>query len=904
MRLHFFFFLFFSTVIHQWPVAGQILKGKITNVSGEVVPYATVYVQEIRQGTISNIRGDYEIRLPEGNYVVICQSLGYEPVILEIAMKANAVVVRDVRMPEQLYEIPEISISASGEDPAYAIMRKAIGLAPYHINQVNYYKADVYLKGNLFIKKIPGILKKRLSAEHSDNAVTVSAGGRRDNASADIREGGTYLMESVNEIEFNAPDRYVQRVISFHSTFPDNDSEISPMDFIQASFYQPLIADIAISPLSPQAFSHYRFKYAGASPQGDYIINKIEVIPRRKSQQLFQGIIYIIEDLWCLHSLDLTNENLAGKVRIRGVYIPVKENIWLPVSYTIDFNFSMLGIKADAGYGSSVKYLEVTHNEQLQRPEDYSSVSRTHYHTQDTTQTANRQKIEEILQKDELTNRDMVRLANLMKKESAGALPDSARNNLEIKDNTVYIIEEDAGKKDSLYWSEIRPIPLSETEIRSFRIRDSTLHYSIVSRDTTTDSIQPVRSPKAGPAKRFIRVATGGHTWRTPGLSFTWGGMVKPEAFSFNTVDGFVYGTDFRMTGTFGNKNTLSIYPDIKYAFSRKKILWRVNANFNPEGLRERQLFIRTGAISRDMNSGTSVNPFINTMTSLLMKNNYMKLYESSYFTAGYRSEIVNGLTAEFSTGCEKRKILDNTTDFSLAGSSRNYTSNQPANRYLDPETPYFSTLSDHSHYNFVTTFSYTPFQKYSIVNNRKINRGSEWPTFRLTWKHGLNGYPDDLGGYIHYDMFRFEVYGKREAGAFSELNWKAGAGGFADNRKISWFDFFHFNSQPFPIILDDFYDAFMLADFYSLSSPEFYGEFHIRYTSPYLVLKYLPGLSNTLIRENIRLSYLGSRYNSTYTEIGYTLSEVFLILETGVFAAFDNLRYKAFGAKIILRIN
>ena len=94
-------------------------------------------------------------------------------------------------------------------------------------------------------------------------------------------------MESYNEIEFTAPDKYVQKVISYNSTFPSEGNDISPMDFIQASFYQPVFADMAISPLSPQAFSHYNFKYLGASLQGNFVINKIQVIPKRKSQQLF-----------------------------------------------------------------------------------------------------------------------------------------------------------------------------------------------------------------------------------------------------------------------------------------------------------------------------------------------------------------------------------------------------------------------------------------------------------------------------------------------------------------------------------------------------------------------------------------------------------------------------------------
>jgi hypothetical protein len=100
-------------------------------------------------------------------------------------------------------------------------------------------------------------------------------------------------------------------VISVNSPFPDQGDNISPMDIIKASFYQPVLADIAISPLSPQAFSYYKFKYMGATLQGNNTVNKIQVIPKMKSQQLFEGFIYIIEDLWCLHSVDLTNDNIA-----------------------------------------------------------------------------------------------------------------------------------------------------------------------------------------------------------------------------------------------------------------------------------------------------------------------------------------------------------------------------------------------------------------------------------------------------------------------------------------------------------------------------------------------------------------------------------------------------------------
>ena len=35
-----------------------------------------------------------------------------------------------------------------------------------------------------------------------------------------IKEGDSFLMESFNEIEFTAPDKYIQKVISYQQHFP------------------------------------------------------------------------------------------------------------------------------------------------------------------------------------------------------------------------------------------------------------------------------------------------------------------------------------------------------------------------------------------------------------------------------------------------------------------------------------------------------------------------------------------------------------------------------------------------------------------------------------------------------------------------------------------------------------
>jgi len=885
----------------------QILKGKITNQNGEPIQYATVYIQELKQGTTANTKGDYELRLPAGKYMVIYQSLGFQPIYADMTM-SDKPIIKNVTLPVQYYEIPEVRITASGEDPAYIIMRKVIGMAPYYLNNVNYYKAEVYLKGNLVINRIPKIIQKTMKMEAKKNNASITVGGKEQPPEEMIKEGDSFLMESFNEMEFTAPDKYVQRVISFNSTFPEQGNEISPMDFIEASFYQPVIADIAISPLSPAAFSHYNFKYLGASLQGNYTINKIEVDPKRKSQQLFEGTIYIIEDLWCLHSVDLTNENLVGKVKIQQLYIPVQDDIWLPVSHKFDINIGIVGFKADAGYGSSVKYLNVKPNLALVKPKtistDFSGKPVKNVVVDTIPVTKTKQQIEKILEKEELSNRDMVKLSRLMEKESENSLPDSSKNNLEIKDNTTHIIEKDANKKDSTYWAQIRPIPLSEVELKSLRVSDS-LKAGSELKQMKTDSTTATPVKKKSKFVTTTRDIFMGHTWAdTIGFRFTHGGLFDLENLRFNSVDGFVYGLDFSIQKSWKNAKQIYIAPEILWAFSREELIWRVNTIFRLNAMKLNQIFLRTGAASTDINNVSGINTFINSVTSLLLKRNYLKLYESRYITIGYINEITNGLRLELSANFENRKVLANSTNFSLLKRSTPYSENVPVNSYLAPGSNPINALRDMRHADFVTKVSYTPYQKYRMRNGRKISAGSDWPTFTLTYQHGIDEFSELTDKLKQFDMLRFETGKRHEIGAFSEFRWRVRTGGYFDNRDLTFYDFFHINSQPIPVLINNYEDAFMLPSYYSMSTPEFYGEFHVKYTTPYLLIKLLPGISNTLMRENLSLSYLGSRYHKNYAELGYGISEVLFLGEIGVYVGFEDLKYKSVGAKLVFKFN
>ncbi len=868
--------------------AQTTLSGTITDSSGSPVPYATVYIQELQMGTTANAMGNYEIKLEDGTYTVFYQSLGYNQDFRQVAI-AGKPVIRNVSLTVQYFQLPEVTVSTGREDPAYAIIRRAIARAPYYLNAVERYRAMVYLKGTAVLDRMPRLLSRAM---------------QRD-SDVDIKIGETYFYESHNEIEFNAPDKYVHRLIAIQSTFPSESDQISPMSYIQASFYEPVIADIAISPLAQNAMSHYRYSYEGSSLQGQYVINKIRVIPRRKSQQVFSGVIYIVEDLWCIHSLDLENESLVGKIRVRQIHTPVQDDFWMPVSHNFDVDFSMLGIRGRATYGSAVKYSEIVTTAPLAivtSPTVSRPVSETVAAESPPSRTA--MEMEKLLAKDDLTNREMIRLSRMMEKEAASSKGDEGKRELEIRQTTQYIIEEDAAKKSHDFWADIRPIPLADNEIRSLRLTDSLKTNTLKEVKTGPKEVSvSLSAGKSTPFTRTVRSVMAGKTWRLDSnrVSITYGGIAKLDNFSFNSVDGLTYDIDFRFSRRWKNGTSFSAFPEIGYAFSRESLFWTLNTTWNYRKNNNDYFWLRAGDRSTEFNNYGPANRFINTAYSLLLKENLMRLYRSQYIRMGHRSEISNGLYLEVSAGSEFRGLLDNNTRFSFFRRDSLYKPNIPGNSMVDPENHPAYVPFNHTHYFFNAELTIIPFQRYRMSGGRKFPAGSDYPTFMVSYRQGFN---DIEGSISTFSRFMASASNRKDTGPMAELFWKVRTGMTISADSITFHDFIHFNTQPIPLLLNDYRDAFFLPGWYTLATDRWFIEGHLRYTNPYILVKLLPGLSNTLMRENLHARYLLSPQMKHYFEFGYSISEIFLLGEAGVFAGFENSGFRSAGVRFILKFN
>ena len=142
--------------------AAGILKGKISDANGNALAYAAVYVAGTTNGTNANMDGNYELSLEPGLYIVNCQYVGYKQEKFSVTFTGNETIEHNFTLAAQGLEMKEVVIRASGEDPAYRIIRESIKRRKFHLEQFQSFQSSIYLKGAIRLRNIPKAFEKKM----------------------------------------------------------------------------------------------------------------------------------------------------------------------------------------------------------------------------------------------------------------------------------------------------------------------------------------------------------------------------------------------------------------------------------------------------------------------------------------------------------------------------------------------------------------------------------------------------------------------------------------------------------------------------------------------------------------------------------------------------------------------
>ena len=236
----------------------------------------------------------------------------------------------------------------SGSTNADSVVYRTILLASLHEKLVGDYRAEMYLKNRIYIRKknrlirfIPSMFKPRKG----------------------VRE---YIMETYSDVHYTAPKIYDQKIKASSGTIDKfRGNELQLLDFFHINIYSAsLLHSKLISPLSTIAPKHYSYKIDSVIRNAEGVSYKILFTPRGKSYQLVEGYMIVSDEVWTVREMQFSgqSEYLRFDNRIEMGSIG-SDDEFLPVKFDMNATFNFLGNVIDASFVTVFDYQSVELNE-------------------------------------------------------------------------------------------------------------------------------------------------------------------------------------------------------------------------------------------------------------------------------------------------------------------------------------------------------------------------------------------------------------------------------------------------------------------------------------------------------------------------------------------------------------
>lgn len=772
-----------------------VLSGKISG-GKEALPFATIMVKGTTLGTNSNVNGLYALKLNAGTYEIVYQYIGFTKKTITVNLINDKQL--DVELIAEGVSLKEVEIKA-GEDPAYPIIRKAIKKRKYYLNQVDAYTCKAYIKGLQKINSLPKNLK---------GLIKLSGGDLSDTAEM---KGVVYLSESESKYHFRKENDEKEIMFSSKVSGDNKSFSFNQLSDMKMNFYSNLVEVSNLSdrpftsPINDNAFLFYRYYLLGTINGEGYPIYKIKVVPKRKTDPCFHGIIYIQDSTWRITSIDmmLTKDakiDFVDTLLIKQLYAPVvADSLWMPVTLNFSFDFKAFGFKGKGYFNANIKEYD----------------------------------LHPVFPK-------------------------------KFFKNELLKVEEGANKKDSAYWNINRAVPLTREEINDYRQKDSLAQVRGTNR--YKDSVDKKNN------KFEFRDVFFGYNYNNTrkNLNVSLPGIIT-NGVQYNTVEGLNLSYRFSINKSFDDFKRYSIYGRARYGFSNK--LWGGELGYwyllKPEKFTS--VGIKFKSIVEQYNPQDPISPLVNSLYTLLLNQNYMKLFKETGVEANYYSELINGLYLSGIARYMQRDPLKNTSDLLLIDDKNVlFTSNDPRHTFTHD-----SLFTSNRSLTAEITFQIRFRQKYYTMPHQKIISGSKYPKLNITYKRAF----PVLGSTADYDLLSASLHDDIKLGLLGKFSYRLRGGGFLDTKKLYFMDFKYFLGNQTIFNTNDYLSSFRLLPYYIFSADKWFTEAHGEHHFNGLIVNTLPLIRKLKVQEVVGAHVLRSNKLDYYYEVNFGLEKIFKVI-------------------------
>ncbi|MCF6308180.1 MAG: DUF5686 and carboxypeptidase regulatory-like domain-containing protein [Flavobacteriaceae bacterium] len=625
--------------------------------------------------------------------------------------------------------------------------------------------------------------------------------GDMEGALDSTRTGVIYLSETISEIAYQHPNDFREIVKASLVSGNDNGFSFNSARQSNFSFYENTIDLNApiVSPISVNALNYYKYKLDGVFYEGSKLINKIIVTPKRPKDRIWEGVIYIVEDDWQLYGVNLSTTGAA---------------IQVPMITKLDFKQNF---KYDEKKNAWIKISQTI---------DFGFAFFG-------------------------VKGDGRFIANYSNYDFK---PTFEKNDFS---NEVLSFMPKANKKDSVYWKEYRPVPLSIEELKDY---------------VKKDSIQTLRKSKS--YLDSIDNKSNKFGFMDPLLGYSFQNSYKKYKFSYegpltninyNTVQGWNSKVGLSYNKWYDDNRTVWLTTKLNATYGIIEDRLRFNGiiakRFNYKNKLTFQ--IDGGSKVKQFNNDEPISPMINAISTLFFERNYMKLYELNYGRLAYSQEIVNGFKLTAATAYENRKPLYNAADWVfIPNSGVSYTSNNP----LNPSDFENAAIIDHDVFKTFIKADIVFGQKYISFPDGKFNlTDSKFPQVTFRFENGI-GISESK---YSFSQLSAKVYQNLSLGNKGTLTYNLKAGTFINGENISFVDFQHFNGNQTRVGTASIYDnVFNLLPYYELSTNKNYFEGHLEHDFKGWVLGKIPGINQLNFNLIAGAHFLSTGNNKPYSEL------------------------------------
>ena len=732
----------------------------------------------------------------------------------------------------------------------YAQDSKSDSLIKLAINTAGQHSSDV----NKLIFNVHSIEKARFSK-------FIGIGKKRLQNIEGIKEGQWYGNETISKVYVGNLSQMIHEINYFK---PYRKKSGAPSLFFWPDFYQDFLGTQCISPLNYDGFYYYNYSFLSDTLVDNQNCKQFLIQPKFKTDRLFKGKLTLSLDGWIVRwEGEVLSDDILYLIDLKNAYFNGK---WIPKQSNILVKGGLLGIDG-----------EFILNQNIIGPVENWSMP-----PQIFSRPTNKK---ERLNISERTF-DEVFVSQLIKNLHLGLI---RKWKLRPTSDKISI--------DSVVYNYLDIVPEKSELVNE--IRESTVETSVASFDALRKS--PFNLSQFIFSKSF-------YFGQRKNDFYPFEIYYKSPVFdsNFNTAEGFVVNSAVVLRRRWAPYKYLELEALGRRSFGLNRNTGYLKLRYKTDSF---DLQLANGDYISQFNPDNTISPEMNSLATLLLKNNQMKIFRKEFWSLSMINRFSSRFYLKALIESSRQSQMDNTTGYYWVNYlGRTFSSNNPTN--IENRKEGFDT-----HNSFVTQvqLAFRPFLSYSYVNSLRV---SEWGSSPLVIFKYRAGWPNVFKSNISFQLMELSYIQNISLSPWVKTGFILNTGTFIGDKPVYFQDYKHFNGGLNLVQTGDMLATHRLVGYYqnlssganqrlninhyAYSTAGNYVEALSQFQFTNLWLKPLLGFKKAYVKELlIANAYYINNQNLFYNEIGYGLDGVMKVLRLEAIANFNNGQFNYVGLRL-----